>query len=102
LGCRFVLNNFGSGMASFTHLKVFPVDFLKIDGVFIKNITHDKIEDATVEAINNIAHLMHISTIAENVENQATLNRLKEIGIDYVQGYWIDEPKPLEKMQHAK
>ncbi|MDM8560153.1 EAL domain-containing protein [Candidatus Parabeggiatoa sp. HSG14] len=98
LGCRFGLDNFGSGVASFAHLKIFPVDFLKIDGTFIKNMTDDTVGEAMVKAINDIAHLMHIPIVAESVENQTTLDRLKEIGVDYVQGYWIAEPKPLEKI----
>lgn len=95
LGCRFALDNFGTGIASFAYLKYLPVDFLKIDGSLIKNIISDPVDYAMVKSINDIAHLMQIQTIAESVENQATLDKLKEIQVDYVQGYWIAEPKPL-------
>jgi len=95
LGCRFALDNFGTGIASFAYLKYLPVDFLKIDGSLIKNIDNDPVDYAMVKSINDIAHLMQIQTIAESVENQATLDKLKEIQVDYVQGYWIAEPKPL-------
>jgi len=94
-GCRFALDNFGSGIASFAYLKNLPVDFLKIDGALIKNLLNDTVDYAMVKSINDIAHLMSIQTMAENVENQATLKKLKDIGIDYVQGNWIGEPKPL-------
>jgi EAL domain-containing protein (putative c-di-GMP-specific phosphodiesterase class I) len=95
LGCRFALDNFGSGMASFISLKNLPVDFLKIDGTLIKGITDDRVKNATVNAINHIAKIMSIQTIAEQVENQATFEKLTEINVDYVQGYWIAEPQPL-------
>ncbi|MCK5523288.1 MAG: EAL domain-containing protein [Thiomargarita sp.] len=94
-GCRFALDNFSSGIASFAYLKILPVDFLKIDGTLIKNIVDDKVDYAMVKSINEIAHIMQIQTIAENVENQATLDKLKESDVDYVQGYWIAEPKDL-------
>jgi diguanylate cyclase (GGDEF)-like protein/PAS domain S-box-containing protein len=96
LGCRFALDNFCSGIASFTHLRNLPVDFLKIDGSLIKSIVSNKIDYAMVKSINDIAHLMQIQTIAENVENQATLDKLKEIAVDYVQGYWIAEPMKID------
>jgi len=95
VGCRFALDNFGSGMASFISLKNLPVDFLKIDGTLIKGFTDDRVKNATVNAINHIAQIMSIQTIAEKVENQATFEKLTEINVDYVQGYWIAEPKPL-------
>jgi diguanylate cyclase (GGDEF)-like protein/PAS domain S-box-containing protein len=95
LDCRFALDNFGTGMGSFTHLKNLPVDFVKIDGAFVKDIVDDPVDYAMVKAINEIAHLMSIQTIAENIENQATFEKLTEIQVDYAQGYWIAEPKPL-------
>ena len=95
LGCFFILDNFGSGIASFNYLKQMPIDFLKIDGALIKGITKDTVDYATIKAINEIAHVMHFQTIAEFVENETIFNKLQEIGVDYVQGYWIGEPKAL-------
>ncbi|WP_050978383.1 GGDEF domain-containing response regulator [Beggiatoa alba] len=96
LGCRFALDNFGSGMSSFNYLKNLPIDFIKIDGDFVKGIVNDPIDYATVKAINDIGHLMHLKTIAERVETKAILDKLKGINVDYVQGYWVGEPQPLK------
>ncbi len=95
LGCRFALDDFGSGMSSLTHLKYLPVDYLKIDGSFVKNIATTPVEYAMVESFNNIGHVMGIKTIAEFVENKAILKKLKAIGVDYAQGYTIAKPCPL-------
>ncbi|NET30730.1 MAG: EAL domain-containing protein [Cyanothece sp. SIO1E1] len=95
LGCRFALDDFGSGMSSLTYLKNLPVDYLKIDGNFIKDITDDPIACAMVQAINNIGHVMGLKTIAEFVADIATLNKVKTLGVDYVQGYGIAKPQPL-------
>lgn len=94
LGCRFALDDFGSGMSSFTYLKHLPVDYLKIDGAFVRHMDTDRIDRAMVEAINNIGHVMGIETIAEYVENQATVELLAGMGVDYAQGYWIERPRP--------
>ena len=96
-GCRFSLDDFGSGMSSFSYLKTLPVDFLKIDGNFVRNIDDDLIDRTMVDAINQVGRAMKIQTIAEFVENQRTLDELLEIGIDFVQGYGICEPMPLEE-----
>ena len=95
LGCSIALDDFGSGMCSFTYLKNLPVDYLKIDGSFIKNISDDRIDYATVECFNHISQIMNVKTIAEFVENDSILERLKQIGIDYAQGYGIERPQPL-------
>ena len=95
LGCSIALDDFGSGMSSFNYLKHLPVDYLKIDGSFVQNIVSDKVDYATVECFNHISQIMNIKTIAEFVENEAILNNLKQIGIDYVQGYGIERPQPL-------
>ncbi|MEO6696392.1 MAG: EAL domain-containing protein [Gammaproteobacteria bacterium] len=100
LGCKFSLDDFGIGLSSFAYLKHLPVDYLKIDGSFIKDMAHDPIDRAMVEAINNIGHVMGIQTIAEFVENNETLAMLKQIGVDHAQGYGIAKPQPFDAMTH--
>jgi FOG: EAL domain len=96
--CLFSLDDFGSGLSSFAYLKDMPVDYLKIDGHFIKNITHDAVDKAFVQSIHQIARVMKIQTVAEFVENDNILNVLKDIGIDYAQGYGISKPHPLKDL----
>ena len=95
MGFRFALDDFGSGMSSFTYLKSLPVDFLKIDGALVKEIVHSRIDLCMVEAIHRIAQEMGIKTIAEYVENDAILEKLKTIGVNYAQGYGIHKPEAL-------
>lgn len=96
-GCRFALDDFGSGFSSFAYLKTLPVDYLKIDGAFVRDILRDSINCAMVRSINEIGHVMGKQTIAEFVEDEATLDLLREIGVDFVQGYGIGRPAPLEE-----
>ncbi|MBR8834806.1 MAG: EAL domain-containing protein [Stigonema ocellatum SAG 48.90 = DSM 106950] len=96
LGCSFALDDFGSGMSSFTYLKNLPIDFIKIDGSFIKQILDNPIDSAVVEAINHIGQVMGLKTIAEFVENDAILEKIKALGVNYAQGYGIAPPRPFE------
>mgnify|MGYP001199003830 FL=1 len=95
IGCSFALDDFGAGMSSFTYLKHLDVDYVKIDGSFVRNIVHDPIDHATVTAINNIAHSMGKQTVAEFVVDSATADVLRELKVDYGQGFALDKPKPL-------
>lgn len=95
IGCRFAIDNFGSGISSFAHLKNLPFDYLKIDGNFIKNIVDNPLNLALVEAINKIGHVMGIKTIAEYVESEAIAKEIKKLGLDYAQGFAIEKPHPI-------
>jgi diguanylate cyclase (GGDEF)-like protein/PAS domain S-box-containing protein len=95
MGCGFALDDFGSGLSSFNYLKNLPVDHLKVAGYFVRDILTDPIDRAMVGAINDIGHVMHLTTIAENVENDAILAEVKALGVDYAQGFGIDRPIPL-------
>ena len=95
LGCSFALDDFGAGMSSFTYLKNLDVDYVKIDGSFVRNIVHDPIDHATVTAINNIAHSMGKQTVAEFVVDNATADVLRSLKVDFGQGFALDKPKPL-------
>ena len=95
LGVKFALDDFGSGVASFGYLKTLPVDFLKIDGSLVKDIVRESSNFAIVQFVNELAHMMGMQTIAEFVEDAITLDYLKDLGIDYAQGYHIGKPLPL-------
>ena len=107
LGCRFSIDDFGSGLSSFGYLKNIPLDYLKIDGRLVKSILTDTVDCAMIESINRIGHIMGLETIAAWVEDTETLQLLKEIGVDYVQGFGLAEPylfhanlaKPLKVLQ---
>ena len=94
-GFKFALDDFGAGMSSFSYLKTIPVDYLKIDGSFVLNLLTDPIDRGIVEACNTIGHAAGLQTIAEFVEDQATADALKEIGVDFGQGFGIQKPGPL-------
>ena len=95
IGCSFALDDFGSGISSFGYLKSLPVNYLKIDGSIVKDIVTDETSAAMVTAINQVGHTMKLLTIAEFVENDLIKSCLKEIGVDYVQGYGIGRPEPF-------
>ncbi len=95
MGYRFALDDFGTGMSSFAYLKYLPVDYLKIAGMFIKDMADDAMDCAIVEAINRISHILGMQTVAESVENAETLERITALKVDFAQGYYIAEPEAL-------
>ena len=100
-GCLFSLDDFGSGLSSFAYLKNLPVDFIKIDGLFVKDILDDKVDLAMVKSINEVGHVMNKKTIAEFVESEQIFNLLSVLGVDFAQGYGIGKAIPLEQL-HLK
>ncbi|NWG88029.1 MAG: EAL domain-containing protein [Hydrogenophilaceae bacterium] len=96
-GCQFALDDFGAGLSSFSYLKTIPVDYLKIDGAFVRDIVNDPLDHAIVESINRVGHVVGLKTIAEFVENDAIRDQLRELGVDYAQGYGLHRPEPLAK-----
>jgi diguanylate cyclase (GGDEF)-like protein/PAS domain S-box-containing protein len=95
IGCKTALDDFGSGLSSFAYLRNLPIDYLKIDGMFINPIEEDRICQAVVKAIKEISATMQLKTVAEYVETEGILHILRDIGIDYAQGYYFDKPAPL-------
>jgi diguanylate cyclase (GGDEF)-like protein/PAS domain S-box-containing protein len=102
LGCLFSLDDFGSGLSSFAYLKNLSVDYIKIDGLFVKDILDDKVDLAMVKSINEVGHVMNKKTIAEFVENEDVFELLKVLGIDYAQGYGVGRPVPLDELKPIK
>lgn len=96
-GCRFALDDFGTGLSSFAYLKELPVDYLKIDGSFVHIMHTDPVAYAMVQAINTVGHVMGIQTIAEYVENEEILGKLRELDVDFAQGYAVGRPQPIEQ-----
>ncbi|WP_027671801.1 EAL domain-containing protein [Rheinheimera baltica] len=97
-GCRFALDDFGSGFSSYSYLKQFPADFVKIDGHFVRDLLDDHYDKAIVKSIHEVARAMGMQTVAEFVETDEILSMLQMMGIDYVQGYCIARPKPLSAL----
>ncbi|ORU93206.1 MAG: hypothetical protein A6F71_08905 [Cycloclasticus sp. symbiont of Poecilosclerida sp. M] len=97
MGCEFALDDFGTGLSSFGYLKNFPVDYIKIkiDGSFVKDIANDPIDEAMVKSINDIGKIMDKKTVAEWVDSQRIVDRLKSIGVDFAQGYHFSQPEHL-------
>jgi diguanylate cyclase (GGDEF)-like protein len=98
MGCSVSLDDFGSGVSSFAYLKALGADFLKIDGMFVGNISQDKVDYAMVRSIADIGHVMGKKLIAESVETAAVLEKLGEIGVDYAQGFYVGEPRPIDEI----
>ncbi|MCH9697275.1 MAG: EAL domain-containing protein [Gammaproteobacteria bacterium] len=101
-GCRFCLDDFGSGLSSFSYLKSLPVDYLKIGGSFVKGIEDDPVQEAIVQSVNHIGRMMHRQTIAECIESRETLERVKEIGVDFAQGYSIGKPRLMHRVTQKR
>jgi len=95
MGCQFALDDFGSGVGSFSNLKTLPMDYLKIDGSFMRNLARDSVNQAMVTAMIKLARTLNFKVIAEQVEDSAALDTARRMGIDYVQGYAIGRPQPL-------
>jgi EAL domain-containing protein (putative c-di-GMP-specific phosphodiesterase class I) len=98
MGCRFALDDFGSGLSSFAYLKNLPVDYLKIDGSFVRDLRDDLFNRTLVSNINEIGHLLGKQTVAECAEDAETIAILADLGVDYAQGFGVARPQPLEEI----
>ena len=98
-GCRFALDDFGTGMSSFSYLKALPVDYLKIDGGFVRDIDSDPMSLAIVEAVNRVGHAVGLKTVAESVETRSLLETLSRVGVDYGQGFALHRPEPIARLE---
>jgi EAL domain-containing protein (putative c-di-GMP-specific phosphodiesterase class I) len=98
LGCRVALDDFGSGYSSYGYLRSLPLDYLKIDGIYIRNILTDKTDQALTASMVDVAHALGLKVIAEYVDSEAAYAWLKKLGVDYVQGYWVHEPERLDTL----
>ena len=97
-GCKFSLDDFGTGLSSFSYLKTLPVDFVKIDGQFVRRLADDPVDRSMVEAICKVGRTLGIATVAECVEVQSVLDELGRIGVDYAQGFFLAAPQPIERL----
>jgi len=98
IGCRFALDDFGTGFSSFSHLKHLPVDFIKIDGLFVQSMSNDEIARTMVNSMTSMAHSLGLQTIAEHVDSPSTLRAAQDAGVDYVQGHFFGEPIELDSL----
>ncbi|HLL17209.1 MAG TPA: GGDEF domain-containing phosphodiesterase, partial [Rubrivivax sp.] len=97
-GCLFALDDFGAGLSSFGYLRSMPVNFVQIDGSFVKNMVQDPVNRAIVESIHRVARLCGLRTVAEWVEDEAVLTSLREIGVNFAQGWGVGKPVPLSQV----
>jgi EAL domain-containing protein (putative c-di-GMP-specific phosphodiesterase class I) len=95
LGCSFALDDFGTGLSSYSYLRELPVDYLKIDGSFVRGMSEDPVNYALVESITQIGHVLGLQTIAEWAEDESTLMQLRALNVDFAQGFGVGEPVPL-------
>ena len=95
MGCEFALDDFGSGLSSFSTLRTLPMDYLKIDGSFIRNLAEDTVNQAMVAAMVELSRSLNFRIVAEQVEDQTSLDAARSMGIDFVQGFVIGRPQPL-------
>ena len=102
LGCKFALDDFGSGVSSFAYLQSLDVDILKIDGALVRAIVHNKVNEVMVSSINTIGHTMKMKTVAEFVENEDIVKKLTNLGIDYAQGYYFSKPRSVDEYAQVK
>lgn len=96
LGCRFALDDFGTGFCSFGYLRDLDVDYLKIDGSFVRDLDHSGLSEAVVRSITEIAHLLGKRAVGEQAETELQLQHLRALGVDYAQGYVFQRPQPIE------
>jgi EAL domain-containing protein (putative c-di-GMP-specific phosphodiesterase class I) len=96
LGCELALDDFGSGYASFRYLRLFPIDLVKIDGEYVVDLVDNPQDQVLVRALVEVCQAYGIHTVAEYVQDEATLRLVRELGVDYVQGYLIGKPEPVE------
>lgn len=101
IGCRFSLDDFGAGQSSYAYLKRLPVDFIKIDGAFVKNISNDDVDYALVKSITEMGHFLDKKIVAEFVSSEEILEVVRDIGVDYVQGYYLGKPVMIEDLEHS-
>lgn len=97
-GVRVALDDFGAGASSFGYLKALPVDYLKIDGQFVRTLLTDPLDDATVRCFVDVAQVMGVKTVAEFVDDPAVLARLRELGVDFAQGFLLHRPAPINEL----
>jgi diguanylate cyclase len=102
LGVRIALDDFGAGASSFGYLKTLKVDLLKIDGSFIRDVIDDPLDDAAVRCFVDVARVVGVKTVAEFVDREQVLARVREIGIDYGQGFYLHRPEPIENLFGAR
>jgi len=101
MGCEFALDDFGSGLSSFSTLRTLPMDYLKIDGSFIRNLAGDSVNQALVQAMIEMSRSLNFRIVAEQVEDQLSLNTVTDMGIDFVQGFFVGRPQPLSVLPNS-